>query len=652
MTVEESSDEKMPPNEAETAATNAASKMDPETEPLNAGAAGDVKVKFIGGAEAVDVEKGGAEAGAGGDVQAALTKSELMKYAKDPFWVTLRWALFILFWVGWLAMLVASVIIIIYAPKCPSPAPKKWWQRDAVYEVYVKSFKDSDGDGNGDLKGVSSKLDYLENLGVKSVWLSPIYKSPMNDHGYDVSDYKDVDPSFGSLDDFKALVADMHGRDMKVIMDFIPNHSSKEHPWFAKSVNKESPFTDYYVWADGKANGPPNNWRSVFGGSAWTLDPVRGQYYLHQFYASQPDLNLRNDAVVKELTDILQFWVDLGVDGFRVDSVGHFFEDENLADEADNGSESGYKGLTHDKTFDLPEVLDLLKKFRKVLDDATAQDEENPRIMMTEAYMASTQLARYYGNIADEIGDISHLPLNFNLLSNFDSQDQFSAETLKKSINDYMAGLPNGSWPNFALGNHDHSRVATRLGADKVDAMNMILMMLRGTPFTYYGEELGMVDGSSGAGNRDAYRTPMQWDDSANAGFTSSEPWLPVNSDYANVNVEAFETVENSHTKIFREMAELRNSETILFGSSEMKVEGDVFVLARIKKGNPGYVLIANFGDAAAKISVAELKNMGERGILTLAVPKGPEAVGATVDVAEVSVESKQSILVTFVPKY
>lgn len=431
MTAEESSDEKMPPNEAETAASNAAAaaaKMDPETEPLNAGAAsGDPKVKFIGGNQTVDLEQGGPAAADKG-IKPALTKSELMKYASDPTWVKLRWGLFVLFWLAWVGMLVASVVIIIYAEKCPSPNPKSWWQKKPVYEVYVKSFKDSDGDGVGDLKGVTSELDYLANLGVGSVWLSPVYKSPMKDNGYDVSDYTAIDPTFGTLEDFKTLVAELHKRDMKVIMDFIPNHSSDQHEWFEKSKSKDGKYADYYVWADGKGNGPPNNWKSVFGGSAWTKDSTRGQYYLHQFYSHQPDLNLRNDDVVNDLTESLKFWVSLGVDGFRVDSVGHFFEDTANGDEQSSGNSGGdYQSLTHDKTYDLPEVLDLLKKFRKVLDDATAEDESNPRIMMTEAYMPSAKLARYYGNVADQIGDIAQMPLNFNLLSDFETKDSFSA---------------------------------------------------------------------------------------------------------------------------------------------------------------------------------------------------------------------------------
>ena len=226
---------------------------------------------------------------------------------------------------------------------------------------------------------------------------------------------------------------------------------------------------------------------------------------------------------------------------------------------------------------------------------------------------------------------------------------------MKASIEGYTSQLPDEAWPNFCLGNHDHPRVATRLGSDKVDPLNMIIMMLRGTPFTYYGEELGMVDGSSGSGNRDAYRTPMQWDSSANAGFTEGTPWLPVN-DYANTNVAALETVENSHTKVYREMASLRSTETILFGGTQIKVVDELFIISRVKKGNPGYVLLTNFGDSAVTVNLLEgdnqLAHMGERGTLTLGVPKTDVAVGATISMDAVEMQPKESYLVTFVPKF
>lgn len=560
MTAEESSDEKMPPNEAEIAASTAASKMDPETEPLNAGA-GDTKVKFIGGSETVDVEKGGVKSGS--EVKGALTKAELMKYASDKKWVTARWALFILFWICWLAMLVASVVIIIQAPKCPSPEPKQWWQKAPVYEVFVKSFKDSNGDGIGDLKGVESKVDYLKGLGVGSVWLSSIYKSPMKD----VADHKAVDSVFGTMEDFEGLVAKLHESGMKVIMDFIPNYTSA--------------------------------------------------------------LDLKDETVLNELTDTLQFWIDKGVDGFHVDSVD-FFDDQNLGD--------GDGQLNND------EVLDILKKFREVLNEASKDNPSDPKIMMTEGKMASGELAQYYGNVADQIGDISHMPLNFNLLSDFKTPNDFSAEKLKTSIESYMEALPDSAWPNFCLGNQDNPRVASRIGSEKATALNMILMLLQGTPFTYYGEEIGMVEGIT---------TPMQWSAEANAGFSSGTPWLAVNSDYEDVNVAKAEDTEDSNLKIYREMTNLREDEAILFGATNIFVQDNTFVLSRVKKGNPGYLLISNFGDSQSTLNLKDVvPNIADRGILSISAPKSEVGIGSNIDLANVAVPQGVTFLVTFVPKF
>merc|ERR1712141_592348 len=472
--------------------------------------------------------------------------------------------------------LIFITVIIYYAEKCPSPPAKQWWQKKPIYEVYVKSFKDSNGDGKGDLKGVQEKLDYLSGLGIGSIYLSPIYTSPMKDNGFDVSDYKNINEEFGTMEDFKALVAAIHEKGMKLIMDFIPNDTSDQHPWFEKSINKEDPYTDYYIWADGKNGGPPNNWRSIFGNkeSAWTKNNKRGQYYLHHFYKEQPELNLRNENVVNELTKILKFWIDLGVDGFRVDSVGSFFEDENLADEDDFN--------TKPKTYNLPEVLDLLKKFRKVLDEETAKDVENPKIMMTEAYLTTSKLIQYYGTVDNEtgIGNIAQLPLNFNLLTDLKKVD---ANGLKNTITKYIDGLsehksPNkkyDSWPNFCIGNHDHQRVASRLGSENVDIMNMITLMLPGTPFTYYGEEIGMIDGTTGL-DREQYITPMQWSNDPNAGFSSADPWIAVNPDYnSGVNVAELDSNENSHIHVYREVASLREDKAILYGSTNITVKGN-----------------------------------------------------------------------------
>jgi len=436
-TVEKTTEKEMPPNEADMDTAKAPTSS--ETAPL--ASSEDLKVKFSGGARGslgdgkeVKLEIMGKAEKSEENEYPALTKAELMEYAKDPFWIGLRWFLFIGFWLIWLAMLVASIVIIIMAPKCPPPAPKQWWQKAPIYEVYVKSFKDSDGDGIGDIKGVTSKLDYLTSLGVGSVWLSPIYKSGGKDNGYDVVDHTKIDEKLGTLEDFNELVKSLHDNGIKLIMDFIPNHSSDKHEWFQKSIKAEEPYTNYYIWKDSTSTNKPNNWKSVFGGSAWEYNSDRRKAYLHQFYKEQPDLNLRNPEVKKKLKGIMNYWLDLGVDGFRIDSVAHFYEDQQFRDEPPVSGGNGYTSLEHKHTYDQPEVMKLLAEFRAVLDNKTKEDSYNPRIMMTEAY--DVDLGMYYGNssaMKDQIGTVSHMPLFFGMISKFTEGVLVTADLVKKN---------------------------------------------------------------------------------------------------------------------------------------------------------------------------------------------------------------------------
>eukprot|EP00096_Caligus_rogercresseyi_P009388 TRINITY_DN3180_c0_g1_i1.p1 TRINITY_DN3180_c0_g1~~TRINITY_DN3180_c0_g1_i1.p1 ORF type:complete len:642 (+),score=181.57 TRINITY_DN3180_c0_g1_i1:259-2184(+) len=615
-----------------------------------------VKVKFVPRA---DLEKGGSVPEE--DPYQPLSKEELAKYAKDPFWNKLRWLLFILFWVAWLAMLVVAVILIVLAPKCPTPKPKDWWQKAPIYEVYAKSFKDSNGDGKGDLKGVTSKLDYLANLGVGSVWLSPVYESPMDDNGYDISNFESIDPTFGSMEDFKELAGEMKKRGLKLIMDFIPNHSSKQHPWFTQSVAREGDFADYYVWRSGDASSPPNNWKSVFGGSAWTFNGDRGEWYLHQFKPSQPDLNLRNPKVIQGLKDVMRFWLELGVDGYRFDSVAHMFEAEDFGDEPineDGGSDDpeAYSSLLHTKTYEQPENLDLLAEFRQVLDEKTAEDEANPRIMITEAY--TDDLYKYYGSN----GTLSHMPINFNLISEFKDKSAVSAKALHNAIVPYIEDVQSidNAWPNFNLGNHDNPRVRSRFGPELVDGMNMLVMLLPGTPITYYGEELGMEDLSEAQGDpRDPERSPMIWNDGPNAGFTDGTPWLQISGNYDSLNAEAQGKDPLSHFSIYKALAKMRNSDSVLLGSFDPILEGDIFGYSRIKKGNPGYLVVVNFGEAEATLDISARKSFPEYGTVSVVsqsdgsvnVTLGEEdyAPGSRVYFNDVKLNPKQGVVVSFV---
>lgn len=365
-----------------------------------------------------------------------------------------------------------------------------WWQHAVFYQIYPRSFKDSNGDGVGDLQGVTSKLPYLADTGITATWLSPIFKSPMVDFGYDISDYRSIQPEYGSMADFEQLIATANKLGIKIILDFVPNHTSDEHEWFLKSAAREPGYEDFYVWADGKrdARGEralPNNWQSVFYGSAWQWHEQRQQYYLHQFTKEQPDLNFRNPAVVQAMDDVLLYWLNKGVAGFRIDAVNHLFENETLPDEPLSGKSTdplSYDYTRHIYTKDLPEALEMVQHWRRLLDDYTAKHPQGPtRIMMTEAYAGLRQLADYYESAEGVRG--SHLPFNFHFIT--DVNGSSDARDFVYNVEKWLIYMPRGHAANWVMGNHDNPRVASRFGAASVDAMNMLLMTLPGVAVTY-----------------------------------------------------------------------------------------------------------------------------------------------------------------------
>ena len=486
-----------------------------------------------------------------------------------------------------------------------SPDRFLWWQRGTVYQVYPRSFKDANGDGVGDLRGIVSRLDYVRWLGVDAVWISPIYPSPMKDFGYDVSDYTGVHPLFGSLEDFDELVAAAHARELKVILDFVPNHSSDRHPWFMESRgSRASPRRDWYIWRDAAPDGgPPNNWLSCFGGSAWEYDAPSGQYYYHAFLKEQPDLNWRNPAVVDAMMDVLRFWLDRGVDGFRVDVLWHLVKDDGFRDNPPNPAwregMDPFQQLVPLYTTDRPEVHGIVNRMRRVF------DEYPDRVIIGEIYLPIERLVQYYG--ADLAG--AHLPFNFQLIS-----AKWDARHLAKLIADYEAALPEGAWPNWVLGNHDQHRIASRVGPAQARVAAMLLLTLRGTPTLYYGDEIGMRDveipparvqdpfekNVPGKGlGRDPERTPMQWCDEPHAGFSDSEPWLPVAPDYARVNVEAQRDDPRSMLTLYKQLIGLRRGEPALEVGRFEPVEcaGDVLAyVRRARAGESDFLVALNLG--------------------------------------------------------
>jgi alpha-glucosidase len=474
-----------------------------------------------------------------------------------------------------------------------------WWARGIVYQIYPRSFQDSNGDGIGDLPGIIERLDYLVWLGVDAVWLSPIYPSPMADFGYDVADYCDIHPMFGTLADFDRLLAEAHRRGLKLILDFVPNHTSDRHPWFLESrASRQSPKRDWYLWHDpAPGGGPPNNWLSHFGGSGWTWDEATGQYYYHAFLKEQPDLNWRNPAVVAAMHDVMRFWLERGVDGFRVDVVWQVIKDDRFRDNPPNPNfvegQYHYSRLRPVYTADRPEVHEVVAGMRRVID---AYDD---RVLIGEIYLPIERLVSYYGK--DLRG--AQLPFNFQLLLT-----AWEARKIARLIEEYEVLLPKGGWPNWVLGNHDNRRIATRVGVAQARVAAMLLLTLRGTPTMYYGDELGMRDVPippelvqdpseknvpGGGVGRDPERTPMRWSAGRNGDFTAGVPWLPLGDDVAEVNVSAQRARPTSMLALYRALIDLRRNEPALAVGTYLPVEAEGSVLAYRRRHRRRDLLIA-----------------------------------------------------------
>ena len=462
------------------------------------------------------------------------------------------------------------------------------------------------------------RLDYLADLGIDAVWLSPIFPSPMVDFGYDVADYTDIHPLFGSMVDFERLLQKAHDRGIKIILDLVPNHTSSEHAWFQESrSSRDNPKRDWYIWRDPAPDGgPPNNWLSFFGGPAWTLDDTTGQYYLHQFVREQPELNYRHPQVLPAMLDNMRFWLDMGVDGFRVDVIWLMLKDEALRDEPPNPEWDGvdpHGSLHHIYTQNVPGVHELIQAMRALL------DEYDERMMVGEIYLPNEDLVLYYGRDADEC----HLPYNFQLI-----HTPWEAKVVREAVDAYEASLPPGAWPNWVMGNHDQHRLATRIGREQARVAAMLLLTLRGTPTTYYGEEIGMVNVPIPAElvqdppavlqpeiadviGRDPVRTPMQWDELDYAGFTSSTagPWLPVAGDYRDVNVARQKKDPYSLFNLYRLLAHLRRAEAALHAGSYTSLESgheDVFAFMRRYKTADAFLVVLNFGEEHCEIALSE----------------------------------------------
>lgn len=440
-----------------------------------------------------------------------------------------------------------------------------WWHDAAIYQVYPRSFQDTSGDGIGDLAGIRQRLGYLRDLGVGAIWLSPIFRSPMADFGYDIADYRDIDPLFGDMAQFEALLRDAHDHGLKLLLDFVPNHTSDEHPWFVESRSaRDNPKRDWYIWRDAAPDGgPPNNWRSNFGGSAWAWDEATGQYFYHAFLEKQPDLNWRNPQVREAMYDVLRFWLDKGVDGFRIDVIWHLAKDPQFRDNPPNPSwepdQPEIQRFLQKYSADQPYVHQIIAELREVV------DAYPDRLLIGEIYLPLDRLVTYYG----ESNRGLHLPFNFQLI-----QAPWRAEVIRDLIEEYEAALPEGDWPNWVLSNHDKPRIAARVGDAQARVAAMLLLTLRGTPTLYYGDELGMGDTHippdrikdpwarnepEASFNRDEARTPMQWTAEPFGGFSEVEPWLPLTEDCRTRNVDRQQEDGGSMLLLYRSLLSLRD---------------------------------------------------------------------------------------------
>src|SRR3954452_21930644 len=485
-------------------------------------------------------------------------------------------------------------------------SPDPWWKHAVIYEVYPRSFQDSNGDGIGDINGITSRLDYLKELGIDAIWITPMYPSPQIDFGYDIANYTTIDPQYGTMADFDHLMAEAKKRNIRVIMDWVPNHTSDQNQWFVESrSSRTNPKRDWYIWRDGKGPGkPPTNWQSWFGHSAWTYDQKTGQYYYHYFYVQQPDLNWRNPEVHTAMMGVLDFWMKRGVAGFRIDAVSRLFEDPAMHDDPylPGYNVYGDRNIKHQYTDDLPEVHDVLKEVRR-----TVNKYPGDPVLVTEADEPNVEaLTKMYGN-----GDEVQLPMDFQIAD----LNELSAPKFRTLFNEIENNSAHGQ-PEYFFSNHDQPRQWDRYGDggahnDQIAKLMAVLeLCTRGTPQMYYGEELGMRTtdpariedvhdpigklGWPKEKGRDGERTPMQWDASANAGFTKGNPWLPVPPSAKTYNVETESKDPNSIFNAYKKLLGLRKTnEALRDGKQEDIDEKNPNIYAFLRRAGAKTVLVA-----------------------------------------------------------
>lgn len=497
----------------------------------------------------------------------------------------------------------------------------EWWKHAVFYEIYPLSFNDSNGDGVGDLNGITAKLDYLKKLDIDAIWLTPCYPSPKVDFGYDISNYKDIAPEYGTMADFDRLVAEAKKRNIRIVMDLVMNHTSDKHPWFVESSSsKTNPKRNWYIWRDGKNGGPPNNWQSTFGHSAWEFSPSTKQYYYHYFYPQQPDLNYRNPEVVKAMMEVARFWLDKGVAGFRLDAVTTLFENPDLPDNPVKEEKNPFGDqFMIDKYNDRqPEVHNVMRELRSTLNAYPNSGFPGNRVLVGETFGEDVaQVSQMYGQHADEI----HLPMNFFI----PETTTVSAPEFRRKIAEWDNNPAHG-WPVYVMSNHDRKRAFSRyadgINNDRIAKLLAAMeLTLRGTPILYYGEEIGMENydplrkedvqdpigkiGWPKEKGRDGERTPMQWNDTLNAGFSKGRPWVPVALNYPTHNVWNESRDKESLLVFYEKLIAMRKAHTAFSRGKYVALNvNDSNVLSYLRQSDTENILVVlNMSKKAQTVS-------------------------------------------------
>ena len=529
-----------------------------------------------------------------------MGKEELLRHSSKPFWVKLRMICVSIILLGWLALIITVVALIFVYPKCRDKDARSWWQNDVMYRIYVRSFYDSDGDGNGDLKGIEAKLDYIKDLGFGTISLSPIFKTDATNMDFSIVDHKMVSPKYGTDADLRDLVKKAHDKGMHIVLDFIPNHTSDQHAWFIesqKSADRTNDYRNYYVWAD-----QTTNWNSVYGNTSWDMDTTRNQYYLHQFYTSQPDLNLRSSMVVKELKDIVEHWlITENVDGFYIRNSAYMYEDYDMRNETKANipgtNEDDYDYYNHQFTYGVSNNVLMLSMLREMADDYS---NTSTRFLMADIGGTSTDKLSYFGHFP---GSGVHLSTN-----PFPGTGSCDGKCVKEYTTDWLSDMSTNKWPNWMTGNEDISRFGSRFPANYSKPYYMMSLLLPGTPIVYYGDELGMGDLMESWKPwlpEQPMRGLMQWDNSTNGAFqgnctSCSAPWINVNSDYTTINVETQTKSDASLLNFITKLTVLRANEAFRYGEYHPAVMNDnIFSFVREFDGVTGYLVAINFGSKA-----------------------------------------------------